>query len=72
MTDSKFEKELRLESDDAAEFLRNLAASIEEEDGLALEGDEWQVYQPFEDVVPFRLVKDDEDFEVGLKLIQPE
>lgn len=67
-----FHKELRLKKQDAADFLRELADSIEDEDQVHLKGDDWQVYQPYENVVPFRLVKDEEGLEVDLKLIDPE
>ena len=69
MGEPEFEKELRLKKKDAAEFLRDLADSIEDEEEIALEGEDWQVYQPYEDVVPFRLTKDEQGLEVDLKML---
>lgn len=70
--DLDFEKELKLKKKDAADFLRQLADSIEDEEQIALEGDDWKVYQPYEDVVPFRITQDDSGLEVDLKMLQPE
>jgi len=70
--DLDFEKELRLSKDDAADFLRQLADSIEDEEQIALEGDEWKVYQPYQDIVPFRITQDDSGLEVDLKMVPPE
>jgi amphi-Trp domain-containing protein len=72
MTEKDFHKELRLEKKDAAEFLRELADSIEDEEKVMLEGDGWKVYQPYEDVVPFRITQDEEGLEVDLKMLSPE
>lgn len=72
MTDKDFEKELRLKKEDAAEFLRNLADSIEDEQQVQIEGDGWKLYQPYQDIVPFRIIQDDNGLEVDLKMMPPE
>lgn len=72
MTDGdNFDKEFRLGKKDAADFLRELADSIEDEDKIALEGDGWKVYQPYEDTIPFRVTQDDFGLEVDLKMLDP-
>lgn len=70
MTD-EFEKEFRFDREDAAEFLRKIADSIEEGDKISLDGEEWKVYQPFEKTVPFRIFSDSEGLEFGFKLMDP-
>ena len=72
MKEPDFDKELRLEKEDAADFLRQLADSIEDEEEIALEGSGWKVYQPYEDVIPFRLTQDDFGLEVDLKMLNPD
>lgn len=72
MTEPDFDKELRLNKEDAADFLRQLADSIEDEEEIALEGSNWKVYQPYEDTIPFRLTQDDFGLEVDLKMLNPE
>lgn len=67
----EFDKELRLEKKDAAEFLRQLADSIEDEEQIALEGEDWKVYQPYEDIIPFRITQDSFGLEVDLKMLDP-
>ncbi|GEM_PF-523468 len=69
MSDEEFEKEFRLKQEDAAEFLRDLADSIEEGENLSMEGDGWKIFQPFENKVPLRIHSDSKGFEVGFKLI---
>lgn len=73
MTDNQdFEKEFRLRQEDAAEFLRELADSIEEGENVSLEGEDWKIFQPFESVVPLRIHSDSKGFEVGFKLVDSE
>ncbi|MFB6147525.1 MAG: hypothetical protein ABEJ66_01440 [Candidatus Nanohaloarchaea archaeon] len=68
----KLRKELRLERHDAAEFLRELAESIEDEDEVMIQGDGWKIYQPYEDIIPFRIIQNDSGLEVDLKMVPPE
>lgn len=70
--DNDFHKELKLEKHDAAEFLRELADSIEDEEKVMIDGDGWKLYQPYQDIVPFRIIQDDNGLEVDLKMIPPE
>jgi amphi-Trp domain-containing protein len=70
--DNDFHKEFRLGKKDAADFLREIADSIEDEDKIALEGDGWKIYQPYEDTIPFRVSKDDFGLEVDLKMLDPD
>lgn len=65
-------KEFRLEKHDAAEFLRELADSIEDEQEIMLDGEDWKVYQPYKDKIPFRIIQDDDGLEVDLKMVPPE
>jgi amphi-Trp domain-containing protein len=65
-----FNKEFRLSYDTAAEFLRDVADAIEDEDQLNLEGDDWKVSQPLSDKVPMRLFGDEEGLEIGFKLLK--
>ncbi|MFB6145562.1 MAG: amphi-Trp domain-containing protein [Candidatus Nanohaloarchaea archaeon] len=69
--DDNFDKEYRFDREDAAEFLRNIADSIESGDSISLDGDNWKVYQKFEKEVPFRITKDDAGLEFGFRLIDP-
>lgn len=71
MTD-EFHKELKLEKEDAADFLRELADSIEDEEEVMIQGDGWKIYQPYENIVPFRIVQDEAGLEVDLKMMPPE
>jgi len=67
-----FEKEFRLKREDAAEFLRDVADSIEEGENISMEGDGWKIFQPFENLIPLRIHSDKTGFEVGFKLINSE
>lgn len=68
----KFRKELRLERHDAAEFLRELADSIDDEDEVMIQGEGWKIYQPYEDIIPFRIIQNDSGLEVDFKMVPPE
>jgi len=61
------EKEFNLSNKDAAEFLRDLADSIEE-GKVSLDGDEWQIYHEISRV-PMRIFNDENGTEIGLKLL---
>lgn len=67
-----FEKEFRFDREDAAEFLRDIADSIEEDDAISIDGEDWKVFQPFEDEIPLRLHSSEKGLEVGFKLVNPE
>ena len=68
MTD--FNKEFRLSNEDAAEFLREAADSIEDGDQFNLDGNDWKVSQPLSDTVPMRLVSEENGLEIGFKLLK--
>jgi amphi-Trp domain-containing protein len=72
MTEPKFDKEFRLSKKDAADFLRELADSIEDEEQIMLQGEGWKVYQPYKNTIPFRVTQDDFGLEVDLKMLSPE
>lgn len=67
---SDFNKEFRLSNEDAADFLREVADAIEDEEQLNLEGEDWKVSQPLTDNVPMRLVSNDSGLEIGFKLLK--
>jgi len=62
------EKEFNLSNKDAAEFLRDLADSIEEGE-VSLDGDEWKIYHEISRV-PMRIFNDENGTEIGLKLLK--
>lgn len=72
MPDDDFHREFRLSKQDAADFLRELADSIEDEKQVQLEGDDWQLYQPYKDIIPFRITQNDSGLEVDLKMLSPD
>lgn len=62
------EKEFNLSNEDAAEFLRELADSVEN-GKMAMDGEDWKIYHEISNV-PMRIHKDEQGTEIGLKLIQ--
>lgn len=68
----ELDETLNLKKEDAAEFLRTLADSIEEGENLNLEGEGWRVFQPFEDVMPLRIYQDKKSLEFMFKLVNPD
>ncbi|EHK02704.1 hypothetical protein HRED_00175 [Candidatus Haloredivivus sp. G17] len=62
------EKEFNLSNKDAAEFLRELADSVEN-GKMAMDGEDWKIYHEIANV-PMRIYKDEQGTEIGLKLIQ--
>lgn len=70
MTDN-FNREYRLSNEDAAEFLREIADSIEEGGQLNLEGEDWKASQPLSEKVPMRVYSDNNGLEIGFKLLKP-
>lgn len=66
----EIEKEFRLEKEDAAELLRDIADSLEEKGSLSIEGDEWKLHQNVgTSKVPLRVYKDGNGTEIGFRLI---
>lgn len=72
MADQDFHRELRLKKEDAAEFLRELADNLEDDDPINLTGGEWQLTQPYSGLIPFRVTQDDKGLEIDLKFMTPE
>jgi len=65
----KMQKEFRLEKEDAAEFLRDLADSIEDEEQINIEFKDNKLIQPLTGKIPLRIYQDENGTEVGFKLI---
>lgn len=68
MTDLEFEREFNLKPEDAAEILRDIADSIENQEKFVLDGDDFKLFQPIEGNVPMRIAKDLNGMEVGFKI----
>jgi len=62
------EKEFNLSNEDAAEFLRDLADSIEDGE-VSLDGNDWKLYHEISHV-PMTIFNDENGTEIGLKLIK--
>lgn len=62
------EKEFKLSQKDAADFLRDLADSVEQGE-VALDGENWKIYHEFGNV-PMRIFNDESGTEIGLKLLR--
>lgn len=61
------EREFRLDAEEAAGFLRDVAESLE--DGhVNLEGNDWKVSQPVGEEVPLRVFSDGESLEIGFRI----
>jgi len=65
------DKEFQLRREDAASFLRDIAESLEEGDSVAIDGDNWKVFQPVGSSVPLRIFSDEEELEIGFKVKDP-
>lgn len=66
----EIEKEFRLEKEDAAELLRDIADSLEKKGSLSIEGDDWKLHQNVgTSKVPLRVFKDENGTEIGFRLI---
>jgi len=66
MTD--MQKEFKLEREDAAELLRDIADSLEDEDQLNMEFGDNKLIQPLDGKVPLRIYQDENGTEIGFKL----
>jgi amphi-Trp domain-containing protein len=62
------DKEFQLRREDAASFLRDVAESLEEGDSVAIDGDDWKVFQPVGGSVPLRIFSNEEELEIGFKV----
>jgi amphi-Trp domain-containing protein len=63
------QKEFRLEREDAAELLRDIADALEEEDQLNIDFEEEKLIQPLSGKVPLRIFQDENGTEIGYKLL---
>lgn len=68
MTD--VQKEFRLEKQDAAELLRDIADALEDEEQLNIEFGENKLIQPIGDKIPLRIFQDEKGTEIGFKLVK--
>lgn len=66
--DLEFEREFNLSPEDAAELLRDIADSIQEQEEFVLDGEDFKLFQPIEGDVPMRIAKDLSGMEVGFKI----
>jgi len=71
MSEPDFKKELKLDKNSAAMFLRELADSIEDDEDIMIEGEDWELFQPYENTIPFRVTQDQDGIEVDLKILDP-
>ncbi|MFB6242097.1 MAG: hypothetical protein ABEJ36_04860 [Candidatus Nanosalina sp.] len=68
----KVRKEFRLEEEDAAELLRDIADALEEEDQLNIDLGDSKVVQPLRGKIPLRIYQDEDGTEVGFLLSSDE
>lgn len=60
------DKQFRLDDEAAANFLRDIADSIEDGE-VALDGEDWKVYQELEEKVFTRVFSDESGLEIAVK-----
>jgi len=65
---TEMQKEFKLDKEDAAELLRDIAESLEEEEQLNMTFGDNKLIQPLEGKVPLRIYQDDNGTEIGFKL----
>ncbi|MFB6159510.1 MAG: hypothetical protein ABEJ95_07725 [Candidatus Nanohalobium sp.] len=66
----KVNKEFKLDGEDVAELLRDVADALEEKDQLNMEFGDTRLIQPFSDIIPLRVFQDENGTEIGFKLQQ--
>nr|EGQ39897.1 MAG: hypothetical protein J07AB56_06250 [Candidatus Nanosalinarum sp. J07AB56] len=71
MSDPDVEREFMLDHHELAEFLSEVAESIEQGE-VALDGDGWKAYHEVHEDVPMRVVVDEDGLEIGIKLLRDE
>ena len=64
----KIRKEFRLDKEDAAELLRDIADSLEGEGQLNMEFGDNKLIQPLSGKVPLRIYQDESGTELGFQL----
>jgi amphi-Trp domain-containing protein len=65
------DKQFRMDDEAAADFLRDIADSIEDGE-VALDGDDWKVYQELSEEIFARVFSDDSGMEIALKFPKKE
>jgi len=65
---TNMQKEFKLEKEDAAELLRDIADALENKDQLNMEFNGNKLIQPLEGQVPLRIYQDEDGTEIGFKL----
>lgn len=66
------QKEFRLEKDDAAELLRDIAGALENENQVNIDLGNSKLVQPLGGKIPLRIYQDDQGSEIGFKLLGEE
>lgn len=66
------QKEFRLEKDDAAELLRDIADALENENQVNIDLGNSKLVQPLGGKIPLRIYQDDQGSEIGFKLLGEE
>ena len=62
------QKEFRLEKEDMAELLRDIAEALEDEEQLNIDMGDSKLIQPIGESVPLRIFQDDNGTEIGFQL----
>lgn len=62
------QKEFRLEDEDAAELLRDIADALENEEQLNIDLGDSKLVQPLGGLVPLRVYQNDSGTEIGFQL----
>lgn len=68
----KVQKEFRLEKEDAAELLRDIADALEGDEQLNMTFGENRLIQPLGQKIPLRIYQDENGTEIGFKLLSEE
>ena len=66
---TEMQKEFRLNSEDAAELLRDIAEALEEDEQLNMTFGDNRLIQPLSGKVPLRVFQDENGTEIGFKLL---
>ena len=64
----EMQKEFRLEKEDVAELLRDIAEALEDDEQLNIDLGQEKLIQPIGDSVPLRIFQDDSGTEIGFQL----
>ncbi len=65
------DRQFRMDEEATAEFLRDLADSVEDGE-VGLDGDDWKVYQELSDKIFARVFSDDSGLEIAVKFPKQE